>query len=171
MCSSLTDKVQSVAKVTTAVVWADLMQKMRVRCNIEANCQFHGGPTECVRLTGHPSHFGSWYMGYTRGSSLCRRRTGYMGWFDQEHERILILLPSVEDMYWSSVVTIQGIASNLTDQVWSTSDVTKVVALGDPSKVVNVHGEMFDLRVICWLHGRSIINTCQWSHSCVSQGR
>ena len=43
----------------------------------------------------------------------------------------------------------QKIASNLTDQVRSISEVTKAVAMGDLSKLVNlnvdVHGEVLDL--------------------------
>jgi osomolarity two-component system sensor histidine kinase NIK1 len=43
----------------------------------------------------------------------------------------------------------QKMASNLTDQVRSISEVTKAVALGDLSKVVNVdvQGEMLDLKM------------------------
>lgn len=52
--------------------------------------------------------------------------------------------------HWSSlIVSLQKMASNLTDQVRSISEVTKAVALGDLSKVVNVdvQGEMLDLKM------------------------
>jgi osomolarity two-component system sensor histidine kinase NIK1 len=46
-------------------------------------------------------------------------------------------------------ISFQKMASNLTDQVRSISEVTKAVAAGDLSKIVNVdvQGEMLDLKM------------------------
>lgn len=61
-------------------------------------------------------------------------------------------------------------ASNLTDQVRSISKVTKVVALGDLSKTVevDVQGEMLDLKMTVNSIQGAIIYSCERSHEGVT---
>ena len=44
MCSSSTDQVRSIAKVTTAVVKCDLTQKKAIKVDVKDHCQLYGGP-------------------------------------------------------------------------------------------------------------------------------
>ncbi|KAI6127235.1 hypothetical protein F5141DRAFT_1186385 [Pisolithus sp. B1] len=133
MCSSLTDQVRSIAKVTTAVAKGDLTQKVEIE---------------------------------VEGEMLTLKKTvnsmvGQLGAFASEVTRVALEVGTqgilggqarVEGAQgtWADLTrNVNKMASNLTDQVRSISDVTKAVARGDLSKVitVDVQGEMLDLKV------------------------
>lgn len=133
MCSSLTDQVRSIAKVTTAVAKGDLTQKVEIE-------------VEGEMLT----------LKQTVNSMV-----GQLGAFASEVTRVALEVGTqgilggqarVEGAQgtWADLTrNVNKMASNLTDQVRSISDVTKAVARGDLSKVitVDVQGEMLDLKV------------------------
>jgi hypothetical protein len=68
-----------------------------------------------------------------------------MGRFDPERERKYPASPRLSPI----LIISQKMASNLTDQVCSISEVTKAVTLGGIGKLVNVdvQGEMLDLKM------------------------
>lgn len=150
MCSSLTDQVRSIAKVTTAVAKGDLTQKIEIQVEGEMSTlkgtvnsmvdQLSAFASEVTRVA---LEVGT--QGILGGQA---RVEGVQGtWADLTRNvnvRFSHAVPSD-----SPDVTLQKMASNLTDQVRSISEVTKAVALGDLSKVVNVdvQGEMLDLKM------------------------
>jgi osomolarity two-component system, sensor histidine kinase NIK1 len=70
-------------------------------------------------------------------------------WADLTRNVNVRLYPSQSISLFHANLTPQKMASNLTDQVRSISDVTKAVAAGDLTKLVNVdvQGEMLDLKM------------------------
>ena len=68
---------------------------------------------------------------------------------------------------------LQKMASNLTDQVRSISEVTKAVVCGDLGKVVDVdvQDEMLDLKPYSQLHGGTTEHSRERSHPCVLGSR
>ncbi|TDL24345.1 hypothetical protein BD410DRAFT_814134 [Rickenella mellea] len=133
MCSSLTDQVRSIALVTTAVAKGDLTQKVEIQVEGEmatlketVNSMVDQLSTFASEVTRVALEVGT--QGILGGQA---RVEGVQGtWAD--------LTRNVNKM-----------ASNLTDQVRSISEVTKAVAHGDLSKFVDVdvQGEMLDLKM------------------------
>ena len=154
MCSSLTDQVRSIATVTTAVAKGDLTRKIEIQVEGEmatlkttVNSMVDQLSAFASEVTRVALEVGT--QGILGGQA---RVEGVQGtWadltlnvnvrFSAAHCRLV----SAERFNFS----LQKMASNLTDQVRSISEVTKAVALGDLSKQVevDVQGEMLDLKM------------------------
>jgi len=77
------------------------------------------------------------------------------------------LILDVEGTWCELTGVINKLASNLTNQVWNITRVTKAVALGDLSKQIDVdaRGEFLDLKntvngMVVWLHALASEVTC-----------
>ncbi|KAG6333867.1 hypothetical protein ID866_5222 [Astraeus odoratus] len=133
MCSSLTDQVRSIAVVTTAVAKGNLTQKIEI--------QVEG---EMLTLKQTVNSMVDQLSAFASEVTRVALEVGTQG--------ILGGQARVEGAQgtWADLTrNVNKMASNLTDQVRSISDVTKAVALGDLSKVVtvDVQGEMLDLKM------------------------
>ncbi|KAG5340861.1 Hybrid signal transduction histidine kinase J [Termitomyces sp. T112] len=133
MCSSLTDQVRSIAKVTTAVARGDLTQKIEISVEGEMSTLKSTVNSMVDQLSAFASEV-----------TRVALEVGTQG--------ILGGQATVEGVQgtWADLTrNVNKMASNLTDQVRSISEVTKAVAQGDLSKLVNVdvQGEMLDLKL------------------------
>ncbi|KIO00920.1 hypothetical protein M404DRAFT_29123, partial [Pisolithus tinctorius Marx 270] len=131
--ATLTDQVRSIAKVTTAVAKGDLTQKVEILAEGEML-------TLKQTVNSMVDQLGAFASEVTRVAL----EVGTQG--------ILGGQARVEGAQgtWADLTrNVNKMASNLTDQVRSISDVTKAVARGDLGKVitVDVQGEMLDLKV------------------------
>ena len=149
MCSSLTDQVRSIAVVTTAVARGDLTQKIEISVEGEMSTlkgtvnsmvdQLSAFASEVTRVA---LEVGT--QGILGGQA---RVEGVQGtWADlTRNVNVCLFFPFLS----IGADFRQKMASNLTDQVRSISEVTKAVALGDLVKLVNVdvQGEMLDLKM------------------------
>ncbi|KAF7290756.1 hypothetical protein MIND_01316400 [Mycena indigotica] len=133
MCTSLTDQVRSIATVTTAVAEGDLTQKV----TIQAAGEISTLKDTVNRMVDQLSAFAS---EVTR-VALEVGTEGKLG----GQAQVLGVLGTWKDL----TDNVNKMASNLTGQVRSISEVTKAVANGDLSKAmeVDVSGEMLDLKV------------------------
>ncbi|KAG1856985.1 hypothetical protein DFJ58DRAFT_783872 [Suillus subalutaceus] len=125
MCSSLTDQVRSIANVTTAVARGDLTQKIEI--------QVEG---EMSTLKGTVNSMVDQLSAFASEVTRVALEVGTQGILGGQ----------------ARVEGVQGTWADLTRNVnviRSISEVTKAVALGDLSKVVNVdvQGEMLDLKM------------------------
>ena len=150
MCSSLTDQVRSIAKVTTAVARGDLTQKIDIEVEGEmltlkrtVNSMVDQLSAFASEVTRVALEVGT--QGILGGQA---RVEGVQGtWADLTRNvnvsssTMIVVVERLTDD------TAQKMATNLTDQVRSISEVTKAVANGDLSRTVNVdvQGEMLDL--------------------------
>ena len=151
MCSSLTDQVRSIAVVTTAVARGDLTQKIEISVEGEMSTlkgtvnsmvdQLSAFASEVTRVA---LEVGT--QGILGGQA---RVEGVQGtWADlTRNVNVCLFFPILQLLVL--MIFRQKMASNLTDQVRSISEVTKAVALGDLVKLVNVdvQGEMLDLKM------------------------
>ncbi|KAM6499789.1 hypothetical protein JOM56_005297 [Amanita muscaria] len=133
MCSSLTDQVRSIALVTTAVAQGDLTQKIEI--------QVEG---EMSTLKGTVNSMVDQLSAFASEVTRVALEVGTFG--------ILGGQATVEGVQgtWADLTrNVNKMASNLTAQVRSISEVTKAVAMGDLTKLVDVdvQGEMLDLKM------------------------
>jgi osomolarity two-component system sensor histidine kinase NIK1 len=151
MCSSLTDQVRSIATVTTAVAQGDLTRKIEIQVEGEmatlkttVNSMVDQLSAFASEVTRVALEVGT--QGILGGQA---RVEGVQGtWADLTlNVNVSPCAPHAPDPF--DVHVRQKMASNLTDQVRSISEVTKAVALGDLSKQVevDVQGEMLDLKM------------------------
>ncbi|KAG6848046.1 hypothetical protein H0H93_003884 [Arthromyces matolae] len=132
MCSSLTDQVRSIAKVTTAVARGDLTQKVEI--------QVEG---EMSTLKGTVNSMVDQLSAFASEVTRMALDVGTKGILGGQAK-----VEGVQGTWADLTRNVNKMASNLTNQVRSISEVTKAVALGDLSKLVNVdvQGEMLDLK-------------------------
>jgi osomolarity two-component system, sensor histidine kinase NIK1 len=154
MCSSLTDQVRSIATVTTAVAKGDLTRKIEIQVEGEmatlkttVNSMVDQLSAFASEVTRVALEVGT--QGILGGQA---RVEGVQGtWADLTLNVNVSFRPSLamQAPNQFDICPIQKMASNLTDQVRSISEVTKAVALGDLSKQVqvDVQGEMLDLKM------------------------
>ena len=150
MCSSLTDQVRSIATVTTAVAQGDLTRKIEIQVEGEmatlkttVNSMVDQLSAFASEVTRVALEVGT--QGILGGQA---RVEGVQGtWADLTLN--VNVSPNTPTPDHLTYVCRQKMASNLTDQVRSISEVTKAVALGDLSKQVevDVQGEMLDLKM------------------------
>ncbi|KAG1824138.1 hypothetical protein EV424DRAFT_1606045 [Suillus variegatus] len=133
MCSSLTDQVRSIANVTTAVARGDLTQKIEI--SVEG---------EMSTLKGTVNSMVDQLSAFASEVTRVALEVGTQGILGGQAR-----VEGVQGTWADLTRNVNKMASNLTDQVRSISEVTKAVALGDLSKVVNVdvQGEMLDLKM------------------------
>ncbi|KAH7921003.1 hypothetical protein BV22DRAFT_1020209 [Leucogyrophana mollusca] len=133
MCSSLTDQVRSIAKVTTAVAKGDLTQKIEIQVEGEMSTLKSTVNSMVDQLSAFASEV-----------TRVALEVGTQGILGGQAK-----VEGVQGTWADLTRNVNKMASNLTDQVRSISEVTKAVALGDLSKVVNVdvQGEMLDLKM------------------------
>ncbi|KAJ7736694.1 hypothetical protein B0H16DRAFT_1380008 [Mycena metata] len=133
MCLSLTDQVRSIATVTTAVARGDLSQKVTIQAEGEINTL----KDTVNRMVDQLSAFAS---EVTRVAV----EVGTAGKLGGQAR-----VEGVQGTWKDLTDNVNKMASNLTWQVRSISEVTKAVANGDLGKTmeVDVSGEMLDLKV------------------------
>ncbi|KAL4267517.1 histidine kinase [Pleurotus pulmonarius] len=132
MCSSLTDQVRSIAKVTTAVAKGDLTQKVEI--------QVEG---EMSTLKGTVNSMVDQLNAFASEVTRVALEVGTQGILGGQAR-----VDGVQGTWADLTRNVNKMASNLTDQVRSISEVTKAVASGDLTKLVDVdvQGEMLDLK-------------------------
>ncbi|KAG6827518.1 hypothetical protein H0H92_011459 [Tricholoma furcatifolium] len=133
MCSSLTDQVRSIAKVTTAVARGDLTQKIEI--------QVEG---EMSTLKGTVNSMVDQLSAFASEVTRVALEVGTEGILGGQAK-----VEGVQGTWADLTRNVNKMASNLTAQVRSISEVTKAVAQGDLGKVVDVdvQGEMLDLKL------------------------
>ncbi|KAJ2913125.1 hypothetical protein MD484_g7293, partial [Candolleomyces efflorescens] len=133
MCSSLTDQVRSIAMVTTAVARGDLTQKITI--------QVEG---EMSTLKGTVNSMVDQLSAFASEVTRVALEVGTQGILGGQAK-----VEGVQGTWADLTRNVNKMASNLTDQVRSISEVTKAVAAGDLTKFVNVdvQGEMLDLKM------------------------
>jgi osomolarity two-component system sensor histidine kinase NIK1 len=154
MCSTLTDQVRSISTVTTAVSKGDLTRKIE----IQAEGEMASLMTTVNSMVDQLSAFASEVtrvalevgtQGILGGQA---RVDGIHGTWADLTLNVNVSFPAAHCRSGKCSLIqcfVQKMASNLTDQVRSISEVTKAVALGDLSKQVevDVQGEMLDLKM------------------------
>ncbi|KAF9254420.1 hypothetical protein L218DRAFT_886343 [Marasmius fiardii PR-910] len=132
MCSSITDQVRSIAIVTTAVAGGDLTQKIEIQVEGEM-------ATLKKTVNNMVDQLGAFASEVTR-VALEVGTQGILG----GQARV----EGVQGTWADLTRNVNKMASNLTNQVRSISEVTKAVAQGNLSKFVevDVQGEMLDLK-------------------------
>ncbi|KIK66346.1 hypothetical protein GYMLUDRAFT_239314 [Collybiopsis luxurians FD-317 M1] len=132
MCASLTDQVRSIAIVTTAVAKGDLTQKIEIRFEGEM-------ATLKTTVNSMVDQLGAFASEVTR-VALEVGTQGILG----GQARV----EGVQGTWADLTRNVNKMASNLTNQVRSISEVTKAVAQGNLSMFVevDVQGEMLDLK-------------------------
>ena len=153
MCSSLTDQVRSIANVTTAVAKGDLTQKIEIEVEGEMSTLKRTVNSMVDQLSAFASEVTRVALEVgTQGILGGQARVeGVQGtWADlTRNVNVRIRLYDSPTRIIEINIRDQKMASNLTDQVRSISEVTKAVALGDLGKTVevDVQGEMLDLKM------------------------
>jgi osomolarity two-component system, sensor histidine kinase NIK1 len=153
MCSSLTDQVRSIANVTTAVAKGDLTQKIEIEVEGEMSTLKRTVNSMVDQLSAFASEVTRVALEVgTQGILGGQARVeGVQGtWADLTRNVNVCITPALpHPSQIDNGNFLQKMASNLTDQVRSISEVTKAVALGDLSKTVevDVQGEMLDLKM------------------------
>ncbi|PSS38101.1 hypothetical protein PHLCEN_2v81 [Hermanssonia centrifuga] len=132
MCSSLTDQVRSIAKVTTAVAKGDLTQKIDIE--VEG---------EMLQLKTTVNSMVEQLSGFASEVTRVAQEVGTQGILGGQ-----AVVEGAEGTWDHLTRNVNRMARNLTDQVRSISEVTKAVANGDLTKTVNVdvQGEMLELK-------------------------
>jgi osomolarity two-component system, sensor histidine kinase NIK1 len=153
MCASLTDQVRSIATVTTAVAKGDLTQKIGIEVEGEmatlkgtVNSMVDQLGAFASEVTRVALEVGT--QGILGGQAKVEGVQGT--WADlTRNVNVSEFDCSLSWVKFNQKKQQQKMASNLTDQVRSISEVTKAVALGDLSRTVNVdvQGEMLDLKM------------------------
>ncbi|KAK1233995.1 histidine kinase osmosensor [Marasmius sp. AFHP31] len=132
MCSSITDQVRSIAIVTTAVAGGDLTQKIEMQVEGEV-------ATLKKTVNNMVDQLGAFVSEVTRVAlEVCTQ--GILG----GQARV----EGVQGTWADLTRNVNKMASNLTNQVRSISEVTKAITQGNLSKFVevDVQGEMLDLK-------------------------
>ncbi|EKM50990.1 uncharacterized protein PHACADRAFT_262909 [Phanerochaete carnosa HHB-10118-sp] len=132
MCSSLTDQVRSIAMVTTAVAKGDLTQKIDIE--VEG---------EMLTLKETVNKMVDQLSGFASEVTRVAQEVGTQGILGGQ-----AVVQGAEGTWDHLTRNVNRMARNLTDQVRSISEVTKAVARGDLSKMVqvDVQGEMLELK-------------------------
>ncbi|KAH9840883.1 histidine kinase [Rhodofomes roseus] len=132
MCSSLTDQVRSIAKVTTAVAKGDLTQKIEIE--VEG---------EMLTLKQTVNSMVDQLSAFASEVTRVALEVGTQGILGGQAR-----VEGVQGTWADLTRNVNKMATNLTDQVRSISEVTKAVANGDLGRTVNVdvQGEMLDLK-------------------------
>ncbi|EPS94054.1 hypothetical protein FOMPIDRAFT_50286 [Fomitopsis schrenkii] len=132
MCSSLTDQVRSIAMVTTAVAKGDLTQKIEIE--VEG---------EMLTLKQTVNSMVDQLSAFASEVTRVALEVGTQGILGGQAK-----VEGVQGTWADLTRNVNKMATNLTDQVRSISEVTKAVANGDLSRTVNVdvQGEMLDLK-------------------------
>ncbi|KAI0919650.1 hypothetical protein AcV5_001658 [Taiwanofungus camphoratus] len=132
MCASLTDQVRSIAKVTTAVAKGDLTQKIEIE--VEG---------EMLTLKRTVNSMVDQLSAFASEVTRVALEVGTQGILGGQAK-----VEAVQGTWADLTRNVNKMATNLTDQVRSISEVTKAVANGDLSRTVNVdvQGEMLDLK-------------------------
>ncbi len=133
MCLSLTDQVRSIASVTTAVAEGDLTRKVE----IEVEGEMHQLKTTVNSMVDDLNAF----AGEVTRVALEVGTQGILGGQAK--------VEGVKGTWADLTRNVNRMATNLTDQVRSISEVTKGVATGNLTKLVDVdvQGEMLDLKM------------------------
>ncbi|THU96840.1 hypothetical protein K435DRAFT_663749 [Dendrothele bispora CBS 962.96] len=133
MCSSLTDQVRSIAIVTTAVAKGDLTQKIEIQVEGEM-------ATLKTTVNNMVDQLGAFASEVTRVAL----EVGTQGILGGQAK-----VEGVQGTWADLTRNVNKMASNLTNQVRSISEVTKAVAQGNLVKFVevDVQGEMLDLKM------------------------
>lgn len=151
MCSSLTDQVRSIAKVTTAVAKGDLTQKIEIEVEGEmltlkrtVNSMVDQLSAFASEVTRVALEVGT--QGILGGQAKVEGVQGT--WADLTRNVNVSCIVAHLIIPDGLTMASQKMATNLTDQVRSISEVTKAVANGDLSRTVNVdvQGEMLELK-------------------------
>ncbi|KAL7278312.1 hypothetical protein ACG7TL_008288 [Trametes sanguinea] len=132
MCSSLTDQVRSIANVTTAVARGDLTQKIDIE--VEG---------EMLTLKRTVNSMVDQLSAFASEVTRVALEVGTQGILGGQAR-----VEGVQGTWADLTRNVNKMATNLTDQVRSISEVTKAVANGDLSRTVNVdvQGEMLELK-------------------------
>ncbi|CAL1702932.1 unnamed protein product [Somion occarium] len=132
MCSSLTDQVRSIANVTTAVAKGDLTQKIEIE--VEG---------EMLTLKRTVNSMVDQLSAFASEVTRVALEVGTQGVLGGQ-----ATVEGVQGTWADLTRNVNKMASNLTDQVRSISEVTKAVANGDLSRTVDVdvQGEMLELK-------------------------
>ncbi|KAF9021710.1 HAMP TYPE histidine kinase [Hymenopellis radicata] len=133
MCLSLTDQVRSIASVTTAVAEGDLTRKVE----IEVEGEMHQLKTTVNSMVDDLNAF-------TGEVTRVALEVGTQGILGGQAK-----VEGVKGTWADLTRNVNRMAANLTDQVRSISEVTKAVATGNLTKLVDVdvQGEMLDLKM------------------------
>ncbi|KZP13596.1 hypothetical protein FIBSPDRAFT_753155 [Athelia psychrophila] len=133
MCLSLTDQVRSIANVTTAVAKGDLTQKIEIEVEGEMSTLKRTVNSMVDQLSAFASEV-----------TRVALEVGTQGILGGQAR-----VEGVQGTWADLTRNVNKMASNLTDQVRSISEVTKAVALGDLGKTVevDVQGEMLALKM------------------------
>ncbi|SJL18213.1 related to nik-1 protein (Os-1p protein) [Armillaria ostoyae] len=133
MCLSLTDQVRSIASVTTAVAQGDLTRKVE----IEVEGEMQQLKTTFNSMVDDLNAF----AGEVTRVALEVGTQGILGG--------QATVEGVEGTWADLTRNVNKMATNLTDQVRSISKVTKAVAMGNLTQLVDVNaqGEMLDLKI------------------------
>ncbi|KAI0071450.1 histidine kinase [Panus rudis PR-1116 ss-1] len=132
MCSSLTDQVRSIAHVTTAVAKGDLTQKIEIE--VEG---------EMLTLKRTVNSMVDQLSAFASEVTRVALEVGTQGVLGGQ-----ATVEGVQGTWADLTRNVNKMASNLTDQVRSISEVTKAVANGDLTRTVDVdvQGEMLELK-------------------------
>ncbi|CAK5277952.1 unnamed protein product [Mycena citricolor] len=133
MCGSLTQQVRSIAKVTTAVAQGDLSQEVTIDAEGEIST-----------LKDTVNQMVQQLRGFASEVTRVALEVGTYGQLGGQAE-----VEGVRGTWADLTENVNKMASNLTNQVRSISEVTKAVANGDLTKTmeVDVSGEMLDLKM------------------------
>ncbi|KAJ7666798.1 hypothetical protein DFH06DRAFT_1085968 [Mycena polygramma] len=133
MASNLTNQVRSISEVTTAVAYGDLNKKIDV--------DVRGEMLDLkVTINAMVARLGN----FSREVTRVALEVGTEGKLGGQAE-----VEGVQGTWKDLTDNVNRMASNLTNQVRSISEVTKAVAYGDLRKTIDVEasGEMLDLKV------------------------
>lgn len=133
MCSSLTDQVRSIASVTTAVAEGDLTRKVEI--------EVEGEMQQLKRTVNSMVDDLNAFAGEVTRVALEVGTQGILGG--------QATVEGVKGTWADLTKNVNKMATNLTDQVRSISKVTKAVAMGNLTQLVDVNaqGEMLDLKI------------------------
>ncbi|PBK60059.1 hypothetical protein ARMSODRAFT_966454 [Armillaria solidipes] len=133
MCLSLTDQVRSIASVTTAVAEGDLTRKVE----IEVEGEMHQLKATVNSMVDDLNAFAS-------EVTRVALEVGTQGILGGQAK-----VEGVKGTWADLTRNVNKMANNLTDQVRSISKVTKAVATGNLTQLVDVdaQGEMLDLKI------------------------
>ncbi|KAF8884643.1 hypothetical protein BD779DRAFT_1674025 [Infundibulicybe gibba] len=137
-CSSLTDQVRSIAVVTTAVARGDLTQKIQI--------QVEG---EMSTLKGTVNSMVDQLSAFASEVTRVALEVGTQGILGGQAR-----VEGVQGTWADLTRNVNKMASDVTNQVRSVSEVTKAVALGDLERfiIVDLQGEMLELKeTVNWM--------------------
>jgi HAMP domain-containing protein/signal transduction histidine kinase/CheY-like chemotaxis protein len=132
MASNLTDQVRQIAQVTTAVANGDLTQKVTVEAK-----------GEVARLAETINDMTDTLRTFAEQVTGVAREVGTLGVLGGQAE-----VPNVAGTWADLTVSVNSMATNLTDQVRNIAEVTTAVANGDLTRKITVdaQGEILELK-------------------------